>query len=176
MARTSKRNKFVSVKKPIFHTTSGVGQKVVFEMAGQGTVSDPFVPERSLKATTDSIGKVQLVNEVQLRKLYNFGTIENALGSVNLQSDLRDRGDFYFIFTNSYTLDSTELTFDFITNYGGSIQNSSSIDCFIGNSGVSSTNGYLLSAGEVIEDLQFSGIFSTIKTASGTCTVNSITA
>ena len=177
MSRRRTTNKFVFKKKPFFHTTSGVGTKVVFGMSGHGTLSDPFIVEKSCTATTNSLGKVQVVNEVRLSKPFTFGTVgTSALGTINLQSDLSDRADFFFIGSFQYTLNSTELTLDFLNNYSGSIQNASSIDCFIGNAGVSSSTGYLLSAGEVIEDLEFSGTLSTIKTASGTCIVNSITA
>ena len=177
MSRRGTTNKFVFKKKPFFHTTSGVGEKVVFGMSGNGTLSDPFIVERSSAATTNSLGKVQVVNEVRLSKPFTFGTVgTSALGTINLQSDCTNRSNLFFIDSFTYTLNNTELTFDFLNNYSGSVQNSSSIDCFIGNSGVSSTTGYLLSAGEVIEDLDFSGTLSTIKTASGTCIVNSITA
>ena len=49
MTRRGTTNKYVFKKKPFFHTTSGVGEKVVFGMSGHGTLSDPFIVERREK-------------------------------------------------------------------------------------------------------------------------------
>tara|TARA_A100000171_G_scaffold50644_1_gene62610 strand:- start:883 stop:1413 length:531 start_codon:yes stop_codon:yes gene_type:complete len=176
MGRTRK-NTGVPNKRKVFETTNGIGQKTVFEMAGNGSIANPFVVERSPATDTASFGKVQVSNDVNLRTPIVFGTVGNsATGTLELQASLSNRPTFLMNDGFGFTANNTELNFSFKTNFGGLLQNSSSIDCFIGNEGVTSTTGYQLSAGEVLDELLFNGDFFVTKTASGTCTVRSITA
>lgn len=176
MPRTRK-NTGVPSKPKVFETTNGIGQKTVFEMAGNGSVVNPFIVERSTGADTASLGKVQVINGVHLRTPIVFGTRgDSTIGTSEIQGSLSNRPLFLMNDSFEFSANNTELNFSFKTNFSGIMQNSSSVACFVGNEGVSSTNGYQLSPGEVLEELQFNGDFFVTKTASGTCTVRSITA
>ena len=174
MSRTRRDTGF-KPKPKAFHTTSGVGTNVSFRLSGNGSIADPFIVQKSLEADTGSFGKVQLVNDVYLIRKVVFGTTTDLGGSKSLMANLSNKVDQKQSGNFDFTQNNTEFNFAFNTNFGGSFQNNSSVVCFIGNSGVTSTNGYQLSAGEVIEDLPFSGQFFLTKTASGTCSVRFIT-
>jgi hypothetical protein len=161
-----------------FILTDASNNRKVFRVAGAGTFLNPFIKLQSVGAGTDALGDVKITSG-------SYNTPGETIKLSRGDSDPRPVFGYDVTRTSANTpiprpitieeSFSADTTLDFIDNNTPFvIKNTSSNAFFVGDSSVTSSNGYKLSPGESIPK-SFSNIRVAKVAASSSCTASIIT-